>query len=64
MKAKAPKGLYRKFAKYIKDNTIQAYVVAEQSEISQTQLSFILKGERPLTEENRKRLNNTLKTDF
>lgn len=64
MKAKAPKGIYRKFARHMRENAITALSLKDVTNISTTQLSFILKGERPLTEENRQKLNSALKTDY
>lgn len=64
MKVKAPKGLYRKFDSHIRKNKIQAYIVAASSKMSQSHLSLILSGDRPLTEEARGKLNSALNTNI
>ncbi len=64
MKPKAPKGVYKKFAKYMRENGITAISIAESKVLSPTHLSFILKGERPLTEDKREFLNKKLNTNF
>ena len=51
-------------ADYLKSKGIMQSWLADKADISNTHLHFILKGERELTDENRKAINKALETKF